>query len=68
MGEQVWPEITKRTEKHLRRASLDWHVGETHVRVGGKWPYLWRAVDANGLPLGTLLRNALPGSGWSTSV
>lgn len=42
------PEITKRTEKHLRRASLDWHVDETYIRVNGKWRYLWRAIDANG--------------------
>ncbi|MFS4583675.1 IS6 family transposase [Phaeobacter sp. C3_T13_0] len=42
------PELTKQTEKHLRRASVDWHVDETYIRVGGKWRYLWRAVDANG--------------------
>lgn len=42
------PEISKRTEKHLRRASVGWHVDETYIRVGGKWRYLWRAVDANG--------------------
>ena len=42
------PKIIKRTEKHLRRASVDWHVDETYIRVGGKWRYLWRAVDANG--------------------
>lgn len=42
------PEMTIRTEKHLRRTSLDWHVDETYIRVGGKWRYLWRAVDANG--------------------
>jgi len=30
-------EIAKRTEKHLRRASLDCHVEETYIRVGGKW-------------------------------
>ena len=41
-------ELTKRTEKHLRRASVDRHVDETYIRVGGKWRYLWRAVDANG--------------------
>jgi len=27
---------------------LDWHVDETYIRVGGKWRYLWRAIDANG--------------------
>lgn len=42
------PELTKRTEKHLCRASVDWHVDETYIRVGGKCRYLWRAVDANG--------------------
>jgi len=42
------PELTKRTEKHLRRASVDWHVDETYIRVDGKCRYLWRAVDANG--------------------
>lgn len=41
------PELTKQTEKHLRRASADWHVDETYIRVGGKWRYLGRAVDAN---------------------
>ena len=34
------PEITKRTEKHLRRAIVNWHVDETYLRVGGKWRYL----------------------------
>ncbi|MFG6562015.1 IS6 family transposase [Sulfitobacter sp. 1A15299] len=42
------PELTKRTERHLRCASVDWHVDETYIRVGGKWRYLWRAIDANG--------------------
>ncbi len=42
------PDLTKRTEKHLRCASVDWHVDETYIRVGGKWRFLWRAIDANG--------------------
>ena len=41
------PELTKRTETRLRRASLDWHVDETYIRVGRAWRYLWRAIDAN---------------------
>lgn len=28
------PEIAKRTERHLRRSSLNWHVDETYIRVG----------------------------------
>ncbi|WFE74804.1 IS6 family transposase [Roseinatronobacter sp. S2] len=42
------PELSRRTEGHLSRASRNWHVDETYIRVGGKWRYLWRAVDANG--------------------
>ena len=42
------PEIAKRTERHLRRASLNWHVDETYIRFGGKWRYLWRAIDTDG--------------------
>jgi len=42
------PEFPKRTERHLSRASLDWFVDETSIRVGGKWRYLWLAIDANG--------------------
>lgn len=41
------PELSKRTEKHLYHASLDWHVDETYRLVGGKWRYLWHAIDAN---------------------
>lgn len=41
-------ELAKRTERHLRRASLNWHVDETYIRVGGEWRYLWRAIDAGG--------------------
>ena len=42
------PELAKRMESHLQRASLNWHVDETYIRVGGKWRYLWRAIDADG--------------------
>ena len=31
------PELAKRTEHHLQRASLNWHVDETYIRVAGKW-------------------------------
>ena len=41
-------EIAKRSFKHKSCRGLDWHVDETYVRVGGKWRYLWRAVDPRG--------------------
>ena len=31
--QEFGPELTKRTERHLRRASVNWHVDETYVRV-----------------------------------
>jgi len=42
------PEIAKRSFKHRTWRGLDWHLDETYVRVGGKWRYLWRAVDQFG--------------------
>lgn len=42
------PEVAKRSFKHKSCRGLDWHVDETYVRVGGKWRYLWRAVDQHG--------------------
>ncbi len=41
-------EVSDRAERYLSRESLNWHVDETYTRVGGKWRYLWRAIDANG--------------------
>ena len=42
------PEIAKRSYSRRCYRGLDWYVDETYVRVGGKWRYLWRAVDQHG--------------------
>src|SRR4051794_27021531 len=42
------PEIEKRIRLYQRPRSRSWRVDETYVRVGGKWKYLFRAVDKNG--------------------
>ena len=42
------PEIEKRVRPYLGPRSGSWRVGETYVRVGGKWTYLFRAVDKHG--------------------
>ena len=42
------PEIARRSYKHQNWRGLNWHVDETYVRVGGKWRYLWRAIDQFG--------------------
>lgn len=43
------PEIRKRAYgAHRSWRGLQWHVDETYIRVGGRWCYLWRAVDQFG--------------------
>ncbi|WP_199913515.1 IS6 family transposase [Ruegeria sp. Alg231-54] len=43
------PEIRKRAYSNYRSwCGLQWHVDEAFVRVGGKWRYLWCAVDSGG--------------------
>ncbi|WP_081536261.1 IS6 family transposase [Rhodovulum sp. P5] len=46
------PEIARRAYNHRSWRGLNWHVDEAYVRVGGKWRYLWRAVDQNGQFIG----------------
>lgn len=42
------PQLADGTDRRRRWVSVDWHVDETYVRVGGKWRYLWRAIDRHG--------------------
>ncbi len=42
------PELERRLRRHLRPCRGPWHVDETYVRVGGRWRYLYRAVDGTG--------------------
>jgi IS6 family transposase len=42
------PEIEKRVRRYQVYRSESWRVDETYVRVGGKWKYLFRAVDKHG--------------------
>jgi transposase, IS6 family len=42
------PEIDKRVRPYQGKWSGSWRVDETYVRVGGKWKYLFRAVDKHG--------------------
>src|SRR3712207_9084608 len=49
------PELEKRVRRHLRPCRGPWHVDETYVRVGGRWRYLYRAVDGTGQTIDFLL-------------
>jgi transposase-like protein len=42
------PEIDKRARQYQGSRSGSWRIDETYVRVGGKWKYLFRAVDKHG--------------------
>ena len=42
------PEIEKRVRQYQGYRSGSWRVDETYVRVGGRWKYLFRAVDKFG--------------------
>jgi transposase, IS6 family len=42
------PELERRLRPRLRATGRTWHVGETYIRVGGAWRYLYRAVDGAG--------------------
>src|SRR3712207_1018048 len=49
------PELEERVRRHLRPCRGPWHVDETFVRVGGRWRYLYRAVDGTGQTIDLLL-------------
>jgi transposase-like protein len=49
------PEIEKRVRPYQGGRSGSWRVDETYVRVGGKWKYLFRAVDKHGLLIDFML-------------
>jgi transposase-like protein len=42
------PEIEKRIRPYQGPRSGSWRVDETYVRVGGRWRYLFRAIDKHG--------------------
>ncbi len=50
-------EIEKRVRRYQGSRSGSWRVDETYVRVGGRWRYLFRAVDKHGQLIGSMLSN-----------
>jgi IS6 family transposase len=49
------PEIERRIRQSQGHRSGSWRVDETYVRVGGKWKYLFRAVDKFGQLIDSML-------------
>src|SRR5438270_5695782 len=49
------PELSRRCRPELRKTNGSWRVDETHLRVAGKWTYLYRAGDSTGDTIDFLL-------------
>ena len=49
------PEIEKRIRPYQGSRSGSWRVDETYVRIGGRWKYLFRAVDKQGQFINSML-------------
>jgi IS6 family transposase len=40
------PELDQRVRRHLKLTNKSWRVDETHVRMQGRWCYLYRPIDS----------------------
>jgi IS6 family transposase len=50
------PMLAAEGRRQARPVGIRWHCDETYVRVGGRWAYLYRAVDEGGQVVDVLLR------------
>ena len=42
------PEFEKRRSRYARPVGGSWRMDETYIKIGGRWVYLYRAVDKSG--------------------
>jgi transposase, IS6 family len=52
------PEIEKRVLRYQGHRSGSWRGGETYVRVGGRWRYLFRMIEKHGRLIASMLSNS----------
>src|SRR6186713_50568 len=46
-------ELRRRRRRHIGRS---WYIDETFIKVGGRWCYLYRAIDRDGALVDVMLR------------
>jgi IS6 family transposase len=49
------PQLEKRVRAYQGYGSTFWRVDETYIKVGGRWKYLFRAVDKHGVLIDFML-------------
>jgi hypothetical protein len=64
------PMITAHLRKRRPKPHAIWHLNEVYLQIDGRMVYLWRAVDAGGLPSLplTAMNCALGKSGATCSI
>jgi len=50
------PQIAKRLRRLRGAPHPQWHLDEMYVSIGGRWMYLWRAIDQDGEVLDFLVQ------------
>ena len=50
------PAFARELRRRRPRPSSQWHLDEMAVQIGGKWMWLWRAVDSEGEVLDLLVQ------------
>ena len=50
------PLIARDLRRRRPRAHPQWHLDEMYISIGGRWMYLWRAIDQNGEVLDVLVQ------------
>ena len=50
------PQVARRLRRSRGTPHPQWHLDEMYVSIGGRWMYLWRAIDQNGEVLDFLVQ------------
>jgi putative transposase len=56
LGARIWQTTLSNLEKKNKKSFYSWKMDETYIKIKGKWHYLYRAIDADGLTLDIWLR------------